>query len=360
MTIWDRLLDPFRGKAVTIPPLDGAFKPNAAFDEAEAILACPAPDSLASAGDRLLVASGRTVLEWPASGGAPRPVRHFAAEITALATFADGGFVAGLDDGSLHIVGGAADGRSWPHVGPQALRCPTAIAILSPSIILVCQGSASNPPSAWARDLMEKRASGSLWRVDLSDGTETLLAADLAWPAGIQVTPDHSIVVSEAWRHRLIRILADGRGREAPVLDSLPGYPGRLAAAAGGGAWLSLFAPRNRLVEFVLGEDGYRRQMLATIPQERWIAPSLSSGASFLEPQQSGAIVTMGVRKPWAPSRSYGLAARLDAQLQPVSSLHSRANGARHGITSVIEHGGRVLAASKGGNIVLDAGESHR
>ncbi len=28
----DRLLDPFRGKAVTIPPMDGALKPNTALE----------------------------------------------------------------------------------------------------------------------------------------------------------------------------------------------------------------------------------------------------------------------------------------------------------------------------------------
>jgi hypothetical protein len=62
----------------------------------------------------------------------------------------------------------------------------------------------------------------------------------------------------------------------------------------------------------------------------------------------------MGIHKPWSPSRSYGLVVKLDAQLRPVASLHSRANGRRHGITSVAEVGGRVFAASKGGNAILE------
>ena len=47
----------------------------------------------------------------------------------------------------------------------------------------------------------------------------------------------------------------------------------------------------------------------------------------------------MGIHKPWAPSRSYGLVVRLDAAMRPVASFHSRANGHRHGVTSAIEVG---------------------
>ena len=61
----------------------------------------------------------------------------------------------------------------------------------------------------------------------------------------------------------------------------------------------------------------------------------------------------MGIHKPWAPSRSYGLLARLDEALQPLFSLHSRADGARHGVTAAAEHGGRVFVAARGGDAVL-------
>ena len=76
--------------------------------------------------------------------------------------------------------------------------------------------------------------------------------------------------------------------------------------------WLALFAPRNQLVEFVLREDDYRRRMIETIDPAFWIAPSLSSGASFLEPIQGGARKKLNMLKPWSPSWSYGLVARCD------------------------------------------------
>ena len=42
--ILDPILDMFRGKAVTIPPLDGAFRPNTRLDEAPAFAALTEPE----------------------------------------------------------------------------------------------------------------------------------------------------------------------------------------------------------------------------------------------------------------------------------------------------------------------------
>ena len=75
--------------------------------------------------------------------------------------------------------------------------------------------------------------------------------------------------------------------------------------------WLALFAPRSQLVEFVLTEDRYRRRMIDEIDADYWVAPSLRSGATPLEPTQQGGVKQLGVIKPWSPSRSYGLIARL-------------------------------------------------
>jgi hypothetical protein len=92
--------------------------------------------------------------------------------------------------------------------------------------------------------------------------------------------------------------------------------------------------------------------MLREIPRELWIAPTLHSGASFKEPMQGGAVRVHGIFKPWAPTRSYGLAVLLDADLAPLRSFHSRADGGRHGIVSVCEWGDDVAFASRGGDLI--------
>ncbi|MDY0872585.1 hypothetical protein [Dongia rigui] len=339
--IFDPILDLFRGKAVTIAPLDGAFRPNTALEEANLAQAVAQPDNLIVHGGRLLFSSGSDLFTFT-PGGTPAIQRSFGAPISALAASPGGHLAVALDDGQLFV----ADREITL---PQGVACITAMSFGDDTSLYLCNGSATHRPGDWALDLMEKNSSGSLWRLDPATGAAVSLADNLAFPNGVLVD-GQSVIVAESWRHRLLRLTG---GTVTPLLEKLPGYPARLAPASGGGAWLSLFAPRNRLVEFVLQEDAYRRDMIAQVPRPYWIAPSLASGASFLEPLQCGGIKTMGIHKPWSPSRSYGLVARLDNAFRPVASYHSRANGARHGVTSVAEYGGYLWVGSKGGNALL-------
>jgi hypothetical protein len=354
VVIVDRLLDRLRGKAVTIPPMDGALRPNTRLDEARVVVEAPAADNLVLDGARILYSSGGDLFALPSAGGAPGRLDRFAVPITALAAAPDGGLAIGLDDGRIILRAAGGERTLSPDAFADA-ACPTALAFAGPTTLLVCQGSTRCRASDWVVDLMRKNSAGSLWRVDLVAGQASCLAGDLAFPYGLLVEPGGRAIVAESWRHRLLAVPADG-GPPQPVLGKLPGYPARLCPAADGGAWLALFAPRNRLIEFTLLEDDYRADMMREIPREYWIAPALASGASFLEPLQCGGVRTMGIHKPWSPTRSYGLVLRLDQRLQPVASLHSRANGTRHGVTSLVEAAGELLAASKGGNAILAVG----
>ncbi len=339
--IFDPILDIFRGKAVTIPPLDGALRPNTALDDAPVFARMPQADNLVFWQGQLVASSGKT-LQTPDGV----VLQSFAADVTAVAVSQKEELAAALDDGSL-TVGGA----SMPL--PVDVRCITALAYGADGRLWLANGSSTLHMSQWATDLMMKNASGSVW---VYDGSWRKVAAGLAWPYGL--LPDgQGVIVSESWRHRLLRLDA---GKPRPVLESLPGYPARLAPAAGGGAWLALFAPRNRLIEFVLQETNYRHAMMADVPPEFWIAPALASGRSFLEPLQCGGIRMLGVHKAWSPTRSFGLVVRLGADMAPLFSLHSRANGTRHGVTSVLEHQGVLHVACKGGDCIVTGGHTEK
>ena len=341
--ILNSLLDIFRGQAITIPPMDGPLRPNTALDEAAVLATAEAPDNLCFDGGRVLYSSGGEVRAL--AGGAV--VARFDAPVTALAASPKGELAVALDDGRL-LLG------ELSLSAPAGLTSATALAFGDAETLFLCQGSARHPASDWVVDLMEGSATGSVWRLNLRAGNSVCLARDLAFPYGLLVAGG-DLVIAESWRHRLLRLPLAG-GAPRPVLAKLPGYPARLTPAEGGGAWLTLFAPRNRLIEFVLEEESSRADMVRDVPREFWIAPALSSGASFLEPLQCGGVKTMGIHKPWSPSRSYGLVVRLDAAFRPVASFHSRANGARHGVTSLIEAEGRLLVAAKGGGAILDLG----
>ncbi len=337
-----------RGEAsITTPPMDGAFRPNDLLDAAETILETPAPDGLAVTSQGLIVSSGRSLLRVQGAGGAP--VASFDAEISALAGLPDGGAAAGLIDGRIAFVGGQYAGKTIA-ANPEA-KCVTALAPARDGALLVANGSATNGPADWKRDLMEKNASGSVWRLEPAANVLTQLAGKLAYPNGL-LEEGGSIVVSESWRSALTRISPGAGGRGAPLLENLPAYAGRLSRGGDHSIWLALFAPRSQLVEFVLSEDRYRQRMISEIEADYWVAPCLRSGRSPLEPTQQGGVKQLGVLKPWSPNRSYGLIARLDGAYRPTASLHSRANGRRHGVTSCLSFGGRLYFSARGDGIV--------
>jgi len=271
--------------------------------------------------------------------------------VTSLAAEGDALAVA-LADGRTLLRGGARDGLTLTSAGGRPLNCVTGLAFSGPDALLICLGSDRHSFEHWKHDLMELGASGSVWRVDLRSGAGEPLAQRLAYPFGILALPDGGALVAESWRHRLI-VLRPGRAPE-PVLSDLPAYPARIAAAPDTRrVWLALFAPRRQLTEFILREPSYRVRMMAEIPPDYWVGPALAPMTSFLEPLQGGTLKKLAAIKPWAPSRSYGLVVRLDADWQPTSSVHSRADGGRHGVMSAIEKDGRLYAASRGAHTVV-------
>ena len=91
------------------------------------------------------------------------------------------------------------------------------------------------------------------------------------------------------------------------------------------------------------------------MPPELWIGPSLDGRFNYREPTQIGRIKKLGIQKPWAPARSYGLVARLNADGEAVESLHSRVDGRIHGVTGLcVGRAGASLAASKGRNCLVE------
>jgi hypothetical protein len=339
-----------RGKfSITVPVMDGALKPNDLLEDTAGVATIAEADNAVVVANRLIVSSGHRIVEVDATGRQREHSRH-EAPISCLAVSASGAIAIGLDGIGLKIAGGNHDGRLFDRLSGGPLNCPTAAMFLDEDTLIACNGSASFPAAQWSHDLLHLGHTGTVARIDLTARTPPLdLAAGLCFPAGICANgASRDVVVSEAWRHRLIALAPDRPSFPAEILGGLPGYPGRLHGSAAGGSWLALFAVRSQLQEFVLRESRFRKQMIAEIDPEFWIAPALASGRSFKEPLQAGGVIRLGIHKPWAPTRSYGLVVRLDADFQPVWSAHSRAGATRHGITSLVESGGRLVATSKG------------
>lgn len=343
-----RTIDNLLGRgeaAVTVPALDGALRPNRLLDQARR-LPLAGVDCLASVGNRLHASAGRSLFTL-VDGDAWRLETEYPNEIADVAAVGLDGLCIAFDSGEILLRGGAFDGRKY-RLGAE-VGCITAL-FVQESTLWVANGSAQNRRSDWQTDLLKRSSTGSIWQLDLQSGSAVRLADGLAYPAGLWVD-EGGVTFSEAWRHRLVRIRRQKGGTASVLYNDLPGYPGRLTAATDG-FWLAVFAPRSQLVEFVMREPSYRDRMISQVPREFWIAPKLRSGRSFYEPLQGGGVKHLGILKPWSPTMSAGLCVKLDRDFQPEFSLHSRADGATHGVTSVTEHGGRVFAAAQGDDVV--------
>jgi hypothetical protein len=335
-----------RGEAaVTVPPLDGALRPNRALDAATARFPLAGVDSLAVVASELLASSGTAIHRF--EQGAWHKRSEYGAEILCLAAIDEDGLAIALATGEIAIEGGRFGGCRYR---TENLTCLNAMVGID-SELYVANGSAAHGPADWQRDLLERNASGSIWRIDLESGTFSRLAEGLAWPAGLAVDAD-GLVFAEAWKHQLVRIDHARASRGQVLLADLPAYPGRISQALDG-YWLALFAPRSQLVEFVLREPAYRKRMMAEVPQSYWVAPRLRSGRSFYESLQGGGVKHLGLLKPWAPTMSAGLCVKLDRTFQPHSSLQSRADGRTHGVTGAAEYRDHIFVAARGDGIVV-------
>lgn len=380
----DRLLG--RGDAaITVPVMDGVLKPNRALEEAAVVATLEGLDDLAWDGSTLWASAGPLLYRIDrADGHRALPVQRFEREITALAVQPFGGAgrsavaLGGTQLRLLSLAGAAPPGGNaltLEAVAGQPLRSVNALAFDAMGRLLITDGSAEHGAGQWCHDLMSHGATGRLCLWDPSARQAEELARNLRHARGALASSDGSLLVSESWRHRVLRVpypSAPGSTARGGVLGptvrgstvrsgaprvtqvgELPGYPSRMAPAADGGFWLSCFICRTQLVEFVLREHAYRKRMLREIDPRYWIAPALSSGDSFLEPLQGAGVKQMGRLKPWAPPRSYGLVLRVDRQGQVSSSLHSPAGGKHHGITAIADTGDALYAVSKGSGRLL-------
>ena len=338
-----------RGDAtITVPSFDGALKPNQKLEAAETLLTCESPADLATDGSKLFIADGRKLLSL--NGDAAVEMRSFEQPISALCALPGGGLAVALGGREVRVYAGPSAEQPSVTFADAAFNAINALALAADNSLIATDGSATSGVDDWARDLLELNRNGRVYRLDPGSKSVTRLAQGLGYAFGA-CAHGNAMLVSESWRHRLV-LIAPGAATKI-VLAHLPVYPSRLSKASGGGYWLTAFTARTQLVEFVLRAPGYRRRMMEEIAPEHWVAPRLRSGRSFKEPMQGAHIKTMGVIKPWAPPRSYGLVIRLDADGQPLYSLHSRVDGVNHGVVAAVEMDGDLILIAKGPGRIL-------
>lgn len=344
-----------------IPTMDGALTPNDLLDHLQPVGApIPGADAAALGPDgALYVSAGNEILRLAGAGFAERSIfARLDGTAGGLAFHPDGRLLVCVAGRGLAAID-ATGRQAWLNqVGDRPLAGLTDVAAAPDGTIFLSEGSTRHAAQDWLRDLMEKNNAGRLMACGPQFEEPKVLLQGLNYPSGLAVSRDgKTLWFTEAWNHRLSRAEIRGRtlGPVNVVIGNMPGYPARLSPAAGGGFWLALFAVRTHLVEFLLREDDFRNDMMRDIPQDLWLGPALETTNDCQEPMQFGNIKALGIEKPWAPPRSYGLVARFDDDGEPLESLHSRRGGRHHGVTDVCETPQGLIVVSKGsGRILLD------
>ena len=356
--ILDRVFFPNREIHV-IPVLDGAFSPNQRLDAASRIgEEIARPDDLAPGPDgALYISSGDAILRCAGPDFGERSIfARLASPVGGLAWTGDGRLIACVSKQGLVAL--SAKGEpvgKLDSVAGEAIGCPTSVTVADDGTIYATDGSRANPPESWLADLMQNLApSGRLIACDASLGEARVRADKLAWPSGVVVShDDREVWAAESWAHRLTAFSRTGNVQRV-IVKNFAGYPARITRGANGDYWMAFFALRTQLTEFVLREREFREAMMKTVEPELWIGPALDGRFNYREPTQIGRIKKLGIQKPWAPARSYGLVARLNAEGDAVESLHSRVDGRIHGVTGARVAGSRVFAVSKGRDCLVE------
>lgn len=328
--------------------LEGMLGPNGLLDDA-AGMAVEAPDALCVGADgRLLFSSGVRVMALRAWGGEPETWAIFDAPVTALCQGQDGLVAVGLAGGRLAVLdisGQPVDGWSLP---AGRVRSVVDCVFRSDDELLLVDCGYGAGDDLLALAAWDDEARGQLVALHRS-GETRVVTAGLHCPMGVSLDPQGKTLVSLLERASVV----DASGKVAQ--GGYPGYIGRLRRTASGYV-LACLSRRDPLIEFLKTERGFVAEMKAKIAPRHWIGPRTDPEFSHDFPIELGATRLFGEVKPWAPSFSYGLLIEMDADLMPVGSAQSRANGKRHAICDVALWNGELIAVSKASGEILNLG----
>lgn len=332
-----------------IPPMDGGLRANDLLDQATVMCAGEDldPDDLIVRSDGAVVfTSGNALVT--VEGADCRVVADVGGRAGALAELGDALVVAVEGHGLVRV---GADGDVHDLCTDIVVRrCVTDMAVVGDQV-LVTIGSDNLGSDEWSRGLLTDTEDGLLVRVN-ADGSSVVLAERLAWPAGIAVSGDE-VFVSLSLDYAIERRALSDLGRPGKAfLRNLPAYPGRIRFG-GDRVWVTAPYARNRMTEMFTDDRDMVQALLDRIHPDEWPVPRLRLDNPYRDLMQLGQLRVLGVLKPWAPPRSYGLVFTVDMNGLVRNSVHSRVDGRHHGVTGIALDAERVVLAVRGSRTVV-------
>ncbi|MEV6768216.1 SMP-30/gluconolactonase/LRE family protein [Nocardia sp. NPDC051030] len=152
----------------------------------------------------------------------------------------------------------------------EPLTFPSNVIAADDGTIYFSASSRRWPVQQWMADLLEHSGTGRLLRRD-TEGRVEILVDGLDFANGVVLAPDRScVLVAETGAYRITRYWLSGpkAGTYDRLVENLPGLPDNMYLGSDGLAWVSIPAPRNRLLDTLLPLPGILRRISWAIPEQ--------------------------------------------------------------------------------------------
>lgn len=279
LSAWPVDIDPVAWNPERPPAPQGPFAPNDELAHCEIFARMPGrgPDTVAFDAIGYLysgLADGRIVRISP-DGSRISSIAAVGGRATGVAFDVEGNLlVADESGGAVHRV--EANGNVIPlitRVDGEPLMLVNDLAVGNDGTVFVTESSTKFTIERLRFEILEHRPNGRILAYDPVKRVTRVLIDHLYFPNGIALNRDQSaLLFAETTAYRVSRYWLRGPkvGTVETLVDGLPGFPGDVSASEGGRYWLSLLAPRNRLIDD-LARWPKLRTVLARVPA--WMTP---------------------------------------------------------------------------------------
>jgi ribose transport system permease protein len=161
------------------------------------------------------------------------------------------------------------------------IRVPTAVDIAENGDIYFGEGTSRYELGNWLRDAIEGRANGALLRYSPSTGRTTTVRRGLPFCGGLCLAHDGDrVLVSLSWQAAIFEYHISGpnRGRYAPFVQGLPGYPMMITRGSDDTYWIAIAGLRSPAFNLAMKYPALRRRMTRLLPPDEWMLPNFNVG----------------------------------------------------------------------------------
>jgi sugar lactone lactonase YvrE len=324
LLFWPVPIDPAAWTPPSAPPLAGIYAVNNRLAAIERLAqgAAVGPEDIAvDAQGRIYggYVDGR-ILRFPLQGGAPEVFARTGGRPAGLRFDSASNLIcADTEKGLLSIAPDGSVTTLATEQGGALFGITDDLDIAADGTIYFSDASSKFRLKDLLFEVIEHRPNGRLLSYDPATKSTRLILSGLYFANGVALGPDQSFVlVAETTKYRVRRVWLSGpkKGQSEVFIDNLPGLPDGILWNGRDAYWLTLFAPRDAMLDTTLPHPFLRKVMARILPL-----------------------------LPTTPKR-HAFVLSLDAEGRVIHNLQDASPSAYAPITNAVEHEGMLYFGS--------------